>query len=59
MLSASQSRFYAAASSGHSIILTGQGDTGKSNVIGKFYDDMTKRGKVVSITCSTGIAATQ
>ena len=59
MLSASQGCFYSAASSGHNIILTGQGGTGKSYVIDKFSENMKLRGSVVYITYSTGIAATQ
>lgn len=59
MLSAGQGRFYGFASDGHTIVLTGQGGSGKSYVLQKFASEMERKGKTVSVTCSTGISATQ
>ncbi|XP_060602232.1 uncharacterized protein LOC132755380 [Ruditapes philippinarum] len=58
MLSTEQQLFYDSACSGHNIVLTGQGGTGKSYIISQFYENMLKKGKSIYVTCSTGIAAT-
>lgn len=59
MLSLDQSRFYSAAMNGHSILLTGQGGSGKTFVLKTLAKDMRAQNKHVAITCSTGISATQ
>ena len=45
--------------SGHNIIILGQAGTGKSFAIREAVRLLTKEGKTVSVTASTGIAATQ
>ena len=59
MLSAEQALFYATGLGGHSIILTGQGGTGKTFGLDFLAKDLPSRGLYVAVTCSTGIAATK
>lgn len=46
------------ASSGHNLLLMGSAGTGKSHVLTEIYDQCTREGKKVQLTCSTGIACT-
>ncbi|XP_045173548.2 uncharacterized protein LOC123535080 [Mercenaria mercenaria] len=44
------------ASAGHNLLILGQAGTGKSFVVRKIQEMLTKNSKTVKITCSTGIA---
>ena len=44
------------ASGGHSLLLLGSAGTGKSHVIKEICKELSKKGKKVQLTCSTGIA---
>lgn len=59
MLSKEQSEFLARARSGHNVVLTGQGGTGKTFFVKILVHELRSQGKSVAITATTGIAATQ
>lgn len=59
MLSKEQAEFLARAHSGHNIVLTGQGGTGKTFIVKSLVHELSSQGKNIAITATTGIAATQ
>jgi len=56
MLNEQQQEAVNLALSGHNIYLCGRAGTGKSYTIKELHKHLTDRGKVVAITCTTGIA---
>ena len=46
------------ASKGHNFLVTGQGGTGKSTVVGEIISNLWAGGKKVSAVCYSGIACT-
>lgn len=56
-LTPSQKRAYNAIMSGYNVFLSGHAGTGKSYLLRKVIDDLTKAGKNVVVAAPTGIAA--
>ena len=44
---------------GHNVVITGQAGCGKTTVIKKYIEKISKTGRNVAVTASTAIAATQ
>ena len=56
MLNEGQAQAFQVAREGHNLLLMGSAGTGKSHVLTEIYNSLTKQGKKVKLTCSTGIA---
>ena len=56
MLNEGQAEALQIAREGHNLLLMGSAGTGKSHVVNEIYDNFTREGKHVRLTCSTGIA---
>lgn len=57
-LNEKQNYALAIAKEGHNFLLMGSAGTGKTHVLTEIYDQLSKAGKNVQLTCSTGIACT-
>ena len=44
---------------GHNVVICGQAGTGKSYLIKSIYNELTRTGKKVALTATTGIACRQ
>jgi len=55
ILNKNQMTAFDIASGGHSLLLLGSAGTGKSHVIKEICKELSKKGKKVQLTCSTGI----
>ena len=53
-----QKHAYEAIISGHNLLLTGNGGTGKTFIIKSAVKFLREKGKRVALTCSTGLATT-
>jgi DNA replication protein DnaC len=59
MLNDKQKWAYALASQGHNYMLSGQAGSGKTYTVKAIYHGLSKSGKKVAVTCTTGLACQQ
>ena len=57
-LNEKQNYALAIAKEGHNSLLMGSAGTGKTHVLTETYNQLSKAGKNVQLTCTTGIART-
>lgn len=58
LLNEKQTHALAVAKAGHNFLLMGSAGTGKTCAVTEIYNELSKIGKKVQLTCSTGIACT-